>query len=412
MRTGVAVVVLAALALLSACGQSRSELRLIVPRLDIDKEIAENLVRLLDEGSSVHVTLVTNPDPETWALAALAAGIGDIALVANSEPFQPGVETVMPMYATVLHVAYRDDIELAERGELTPGATYFAGPSGSPSQQMLLQVAARDGLDPEDMRFVDSLEQNPDAIVVFAPVLKELAGRLRGYSLFSLGDPDDIGRGSVVDGASLLNPHLRPFVIPVRTYGKVPKKPIVTLAVDKLLVARADVPDPVIYDLIGEILRLKPALSADNPGLFHQLSANFDLSSTTFVAHPGALAFVAKDEPTVYERYSGVAEVAATLFFGLVSGLYAAIKIYGIRQKNRIDRFYRSAMEVRDSAQGSSDLGVRRKAVGDLRSLQNEAFRLLVDEKLAADESFRIFITLSNDIIEGLTNPSVFDQVK
>ena len=409
VRYGVAALVLG---LLGACGRSADDLTMIMPRSPVDQQIAIELARLLDAEAAVSVTLVANPNPEESGLAALEAGVGDIALVANSEPFRDGIETVIPLYPTVLHIAYRyrDGIDPANLGELLRGSTIFAGPPGSPSQKMLMQAVARDGLSPDDLSFVDSFEKNPDVVVVFAPVLADLMDTVQNYRLFSLAEPQEIGQGSVVDGASLLNPHLRPFVIPVRTYGNVPTEPIVTIAVDKLLVTRADVPNPVIYDLIREVLRLKPALSASNPGLFHQLSADFDVSGTRFVIHPGALAFVAKDEPTMYERYSGVAEVVATLFFGLVSGLFAAIKIYNIRRKNRIDRYYKAAMDIRNAAQGSTDLTVRRQAVADMRALQNDAFSLLVDEKLAADESFRIFITLSNDIIGDLSNPGVLEQ--
>jgi hypothetical protein len=37
-----------------------------------------------------------------------------------------------------------------------------------------------------------------------------------------------------------------------------------------------------------------------------------------------------------------------------------------------------------------------------IRKLQNKAFEMLVDEELAADESFRIFVTLSNDLLQQL----------
>jgi hypothetical protein len=40
--------------------------------------------------------------------------------------------------------------------------------------------------------------------------------------------------------------------------------------------------------------------------------------------------------------------------------------------------------------------------IQEVRALQTKAFDLLVDEKLAADESFRIFITLSNDVLRQL----------
>ncbi len=48
----------------------------------------------------------------------------------------------------------------------------------------------------------------------------------------------------------------------------------------------------------------------------------------------------------------------------------------------------------------------RYAVVSKVRELQNTAFEMLVDEKLAANESFRIFITLSNDVIEQLGDRS------
>jgi hypothetical protein len=48
------------------------------------------------------------------------------------------------------------------------------------------------------------------------------------------------------------------------------------------------------------------------------------------------------------------------------------------------------------------DQAQRDQATANIRALQDEAFELLVDEKLAADESFRIFITLSNDVLQQL----------
>jgi hypothetical protein len=44
----------------------------------------------------------------------------------------------------------------------------------------------------------------------------------------------------------------------------------------------------------------------------------------------------------------------------------------------------------------------RDNAIQEIRKLQEVAFDLLVDEKLAADESFRIFITLCSDIVSEL----------
>ena len=181
-----------------------------------------------------------------------------------------------------------------------------------------------------------------------------------------------------------------------------------SFCINKLLVAREDLPDAVVYDLITEVLRLRPALSAAHPSLFHQLSDSYDTLNSTFVLHPGAIAYLERNEPDIYERYSGLAEVFVTMMIAVVSGFYAVVRIYNVRRKNRIDAFYKDAMEIR--ARGNStDPAQRRAAIADLRALQDHAFEMLTEEKVAADESFRIFITLVNDIMSDLRNTDADD---
>jgi len=243
---------------------------------------------------------------------------------------------------------------------------------------------------------------SPDVVVVFAPISPQRVAQLDGYRLFSIGSPADIGTGSAIDAATALNPPLRPYIIPATLYGDATPEPIVTVAVDKLLVARSDLDPSVVYDLVNEIRRLRPALAATRPGLFEQLADDFDVSRSTFVVHAGTQDFLQRSEPTIYERYSGVAEVVVTLLIALVSVMVAGIRIFNMRRKNRIDRFYAAAIQIRDSIGDASNNNDRAQAVDKVRDLQNDAFDQLVDEKLAADESFRIFITLSNDILVQL----------
>jgi hypothetical protein len=176
----------------------------------------------------------------------------------------------------------------------------------------------------------------------------------------------------------------------------------VTLAVDKMLAARPQLSDTSVYDLISEIRRLQPALATNQPLLFRDLNDEFKAADSSFVLHPGAQAFVHRDAPDFYERYSGVAEVLVTLFIGLVSGTFALVQIYNRRRKNRIDEFYKSVIGIRNAALDSSAATTHQGAIRELRQLQNKAFEMLVDEKLAADDSFRIFIALSNDIADEL----------
>lgn len=400
---------LAGLVVLGACGEQHNALRLLAPAQPFDAEIATELATVLEQNSRHRIEIVPLPAEFESPLDALEAGYADLAFTSNAQSYRQGITTVMPMYPTVLHILYRRGHPAGSAEDLLRGATVNAGPVGSASRQLLTEILGSLDIGADEVEFVDKIDTLPDVNLVYIPIspqrirgLLEQEGVAGEYRFLSFGSPEDVGRGSEIDRAVLLNPRLSPFVIPVGIYGDLPEEPVLTLAVDKLLVSRPDVDEAVVYDLIGEIRRLQPALAATRPLLFQSLSREFDASGSTFVLHPGAQAFTHRDEPTFYERYSGVAEVLVTLVIGLVSGGYAVVQIYHRRRKNRIDGFYTEVMAVRDSISDRSSAAERAVAVEQVRKLQNEAFDMLIREKLAADESFRIFVTLSNDIIAQL----------
>jgi TRAP-type uncharacterized transport system substrate-binding protein len=394
---------------LAGCGDQGNTFRLLVPAQPFDREIAAELVEVFANNSRHRVELVPVPDGFETALEALEAGHADLALASNSQPYRKGVTTVMPLYPTVLHILRLRERVADSPEELFRGATVDAGPAGSASRRLMMEILDNLNMQEDDVSFSSSRGEPADVIVLYLPILPERVntalrefGAEGAYRFVSFGQPADIGTGSAIDRAVLLDPRLSPFVIPVGTYDDIPEEPVVTLAVDKLLVSRPEMESAAAYDLISEIQRLQPALAATYPMLFQRLNEDFDASGSTFVLHPGAQAFTQRDEPNFYERYSGVAEVLVTLVIGLVSGTYAVIQIYNRRRKNRIDGFYSDVMAIRDSINERSSATEREAAVEQVKELQNRAFEMLISEKLAADESFRIFVTLSNDIIAQL----------
>jgi len=396
-------------ALLSACDTGPHELRLVTPTEPVDASIVEEFSALLDADASVSIQLTATALSEEAALDAVASGEADVALVSNDLPFRGDIATVMPLYPTVLHIGRREGASSLPGLEMFRGSTIYAGPEGSASRVVFERVAARMNLGSDEYRYVSGIEDTPDIVIVYSPIsperiadIRELRAKFPDFELSTLGAPEDIGTGNIIDAAVLMNPHFQPFVIPIGTYGELTKAPIVTVAVDKILVARSDLDNTVVYDLINEILRLRPALAAKRPGLFRQLSGDFDTSRSTFIVHAGTQAFLQRSEPTVYERYSGIAEVVATLIVGLGSAIYAGFKILRMRRKNRIDEFYTKTIALRRSVNDSTGAEELQQIIVEVRDLQTTAFDMLVDEKLAADESFRIFITLSNDVLHQL----------
>ncbi len=387
---------------LIGCEKNPTRLRLAIPTLSVDQEIAEDFSELLGRESTISIALTGSPASDEAALDALIAGDADIALVSNNMPFRSGITTVMPLYPTVLHIGYREGRDTSSGVELLQGAKVFAGAPGSASRLMFETVLSRLELTAKDFSYMEGGEQAPDVFVVFAPISPDRIEEFPGFRLLSLGSPDEIGRGSAVDATTLLNPQLEAFVIPVGTYGDATPEPILTVAVDMLLVARADLDEAVVYDFVHELLRLRPALAALRPGLFRMLSDEVDSSNSTFILHKGLLAYTERDAPTVYERYSGIAEVAVTILIALISAMFAGVRIFHMRRKNRIDVFYTETMAIRQSISGSTTSDERATAIQKIRELQTKAFEMLVDEKLSADESFRIFVSLSNDVLHEL----------
>lgn len=388
---------------LSSCEPGQQELRLIAPFAQVDRAIAKDLSELLDASDSTYLTITGSSLAGGAAVDAVASGAADIALVTNSQAFRTDIATVMPLYSTVLHIAYRQDRDASTGNALLLGAKVYAGPEGSASRAIFARVLERIGLNVGAFEYVSNITDHPDVVIIFAPISPELFADYPDFRLFNLE--------SAVDAAVLLNPHFRPFTIPAGTYGVTTPEAIVTVAVDKILVTRSDLDSSVVYDLINEILRLRPALAAKRPGLFQQLSEDFDASRSRFVLHSGTQAYLQRSAPTVYERYSSVAEVGVTLVVALGSAFIAGVRIFKMRRKNRIDRFYAAMIDIRRSIKESNDPAEHRHAIAKVRDLQNEAFDLLVDEKLAADESFRIFITLSNDVLRQLGAISADDQL-
>ena len=402
MRNRQSILLAIALTALLGCERAPTELRLITPKSPVDQEIATDLAKLLGRESGVNINLVPAPEDDETVLESLASGDGDIAIITNNMPFRPDIATVMPLYPTVLHIAYRKGRPTGDTRKLIAGAKVYAGLPGTPSRLLFKQVVDRYGLTDDDFSFVASFDQSPDLVIVFAPISPDRMRDLPDYELFSFGDPTDIGTGSTVDAATLLNPQFKPFVIPVGTYGELTPEPVLTLAVDRLLVARRDLDMTVVYDLVNGLVSLRPALAALRPGLFQEISGEFDASSSTFIIHPGAQAYAQRNAPTIYERYSGIAEVAVTILIALFSASLAGVRIYRMRRKNRIDKFYSAMMAIKKSIDDSPTDEELREKENEIRALQTTAFELLVDEKLAADESFRIFITLSNDVLRRL----------
>ncbi len=403
--TLIVIAAIVAMWLLTSLEPPEKTLRLARPPLQLDYEIALRFESLIEQHDAIDIEIVDIPDAGMSPVDAVAAGHADLAFATNIENYRDTVNVVVPIFPTVLHVVSYAEPMPEDFLALFRGRHIYAGPRGSVTRQIVREIADDMALTEADFTLIDDTETNADVIMLFAPIDRDRITsdpRLAGARLFSLGEPADIGSGSSVDRATLLNPRLRPFVIPVGVYGDATPEPVLTLAADKLLVAHRDLPATAVYDLFAEVVRVRTALFSERPELFQPLDKSILDANFAFSMHAGAMAYLQQDEPTYIERYSGVAEVLVTLLVGAVSGAWALINLYRIRRKNRIDEFYTEVIRIRDAIPTSASNSERDAAIDSILELQNRAFELLVAEQLAADESFRIFIELSNNSIDRI----------
>ena len=94
MRAKFAITASIVLALAAGCDSGPAELRLVTPESPLDRAIAEDMVGLFGQSSTVRLTLGDAVLAEQQALDAVLNGEADIALVSNNLPFRDEIATV------------------------------------------------------------------------------------------------------------------------------------------------------------------------------------------------------------------------------------------------------------------------------------------------------------------------------
>lgn len=389
---------------IAGCTDAPVTLRIVSGPPEANERVAELLVAASDEVETrIRLTRGAAVASSEDALSALDRGNADLAIVENSVSYRhPSLRTVAPLYPTVLHIGVRPERRGQTLREALRGATVFAGGEDAPSRQLLNRMATMYAWSGIEFSYVDTLEGRPDVVFVFAPISPSSAPVLDGYELLSLGRAEDVGRGSAADGVSLVAPFLRTFVIPEGTYGPLTPTAIATVAIDTLLVTRADIPRIDVYDLADALQMMGPVLVVQRPDLAIGELETFELSHVTFPVHAGSQAFRRRNEPGFAERASGIMEVLIALVAAVGTGILAAVRYWQNRKKTRIDTLYAEALEIRASLPPQPTAQQREECLAQLRGLRERAFKLLIDEKLSADESFRILQALVRGLVGEL----------
>jgi hypothetical protein len=331
-----------------------------------------------------------NPEPGTSALEALVNGSADLTLVENSTAFVAGVRAVMPVYKSVLHLLARPDFLPPDPYHPLQGTSVFIANGSLAGHTFIELVARRQSLGPEDYSLVPVLEPGKtDIVIYFGPINpRHTPWYQPGYRLLSLDDNLSPNRAFFQEAIEFVLPQMDPMQIPPGTYDMPGNEVAInTLAVDTLLVTRKAVAEPVIYELTKTLIEQKARFTAIAPILFRNINEDFDPLELNFPLHRGVRRYLARDEPGLLERYAETINMLVYLTFLVLTSLLGFSRWRAQRKKDRIDTFYTRVLAIAERAAGED----RRQLTQELDALEREAFTSLIAEKLAADESFRIF---------------------
>lgn len=311
------------------------------------------------------------------------------------------IRTILPLYSQILFVIYHDSIHSENIKELFKGKRIGLGSENEATDWLVTRILKYFGIKATDYTavYTDYLENVVgEEIDISCSVTSFNNERiinlmaqpnLRLFSFDQLSNVE-IG-GSTMNSLSLRNTTLSPKIIPKYTYNNKPTEPVLTVSTNAVLVCRTDMDEDVIYEITQSIINHKSLIVNNNP-IFNVIHEDFSTSELRFPLHEGVNMYLDRAKPSFLEKY---AEVMALLLTITVL-LFGAFTSFGNwkkqRKKDRIDIYYQKIITLDKNINNAKTDNDLRKIEIELFAIRDEAFDLLIKEKLSADESFNIFL--------------------
>jgi hypothetical protein len=355
------------------------------------------LSAIIEEETGIRLErAVSNADGDD-PIDSLLDGSAQLTIIENTRVFQSGLRSVLPLYQSVVHLAVRQDLRIGEVRDSGRALKIHIAHNSHTARIVLDLLFERASDLPGSYELWQPGDPgDPDMLFYVGPINpRNTSWFPEGFTLVPLSRFDPAGAEFYIEGVSFLVPQLSSTRIPALTYALPGNEVgIDALAVDMLLVAHKATDPSAIYQLTRVLLEQKPRFAAVEPALFRWMSGDFSAADFTFPLHRGARNYIERDEPGFLERYAESLNFLVYLIVLLFTGTVAFGRWRARRRKDRIDVFYLRVLDLRRGA----GFGDPNRLLSELEKIEDEAFQGLIAERLAADDSFRIFTELA----EGL----------
>jgi TRAP-type uncharacterized transport system substrate-binding protein len=396
--------------------------------------VGKSIAEIVRKKSDMKLEVLSAPVPlgKEWLMPSsinncklLLHGAVDFAIAKNNVPIEvPGelesqraffsIRSLLPLYSEIFIIIYKDRLRPKSLQDLLVGRKVAIGPRDGATAEITQIILSEFGIDttmytphylPHERNILsDSVDISCLLTAFDNPLVKQSLEH--GGRIFSLGNYAFAERGSAVEGFCLNYPLAKPYIIPQNTFGKMmPQVPILTVAIDAVLLTRADVSDEAVYHVISATLENKQIMTVEfDNKLLNDITEHFDPLKLRFPLHPAARRYLERDQPSFLERYAEMLGLVFSLLLAAVGGLSTLTRWNKQRKKNRVDSYYAAIMKIQKQVENYATTAECNAAIKELKKLRENAFQQLMAEKLSADESFRIFITLLNDTQTELQN--------
>ena len=387
--------------LVMSCKPDVTQVRIISSAEEPIGEISGTITGILNQSEQFEATMLIG-EGAIANIDSINRGSADLAIIENHTMVNEEIRSVLALYPQILHILYKADHPVSDFKELVSNRKVFIGLEGSGTYRFMMDLFEFYEVDPKQVQ----ITENPfdcEVYCGFGDIIKDenLAG-MENFMLYSFDDVNLDGKGSIADAIALKHPQVRPFILPRNTYRKLTPDPVLTLSVDAVLVAREDLSKETVYSITSQLLQNHQAFARISPLMYLDFEERYDHSGLNFPLHDGARMFLDKDQPGFFERFAELIGVVFTLIIATVSGLFSLAKWNNQRKKDRIDVFYKKVIEIKNNIMAYQTLGAIEFKIEELQKEENRAFDMLINEKLRADESFRIYMELNKELVQAL----------
>lgn len=338
-------------------------------------------------------------------------GKAQLALVQNDALGGQSVRSLAALYPEVLHLITRTNAHIRTLADL-PGKRTGIGAPGSGTAQISTNLLAFANVPRDANRtFFASLPvtlaklQNGQLDAAFfltglgSPALRTALANpslaLAGIQMPEENTDAKATAEQFTDGFRVHYPYVAPHVIPQLAYRGRPVSPVPSLSVQAVLVCHQDVDAEIIERIARTLFTQRAVLSQKEPA-FTYLDESAAGVGLQFPLHEGADNFYRRKEPGFFAE--NVEIMGFILTVGLLVWSVASWmrNWYLLRKKNRIDTYYEAVEDVIRRLHDGTDLNEIDELETELLKIRQRASAELVQEKLAADESFIIYQNMLN----------------